>query len=910
MVTKAAQPFTFVTCPACEHAPDACPACQNRRAALWFMGRFFVWDKAVDRWTIAEEKLQRVLHRGFNLALGLLGVVGIVMLVLQAREQKLVADVGVFLDFLGQRSGAHLTAGFALLAILILISRLTKANQTRAFVVPRDSELMNVPAPSLAWADVMANAQRFENVAPVFIEPAQRAIEGAWSLAERLHDAEVTPLHIFASLFAFHDTQVVFGRLGVESKALSDRVTRALSALPKADRTPRLGQVAVTSILRAYLEGALAGRPVVDITELLVAVGHDATVAEILADLAIDNQKLRNVVAWISISRRLSRSHRRWRGQASYRGRGGMNRAFTAIATPMLDQYSHDLTQLARSGVLAQCIGREREFEEIFRVFESGRANPLLVGLPGVGKTAIVDGLAYRMVADDVPPVLQDRRLVSLSTAALVGAAGRQGELEERFTIILNEVARSGNIILYIDNVQNLMGLTTEGGSRLDLAEILAQAVGRHAFLCLATTNPTDEHRYVERSGLASVLQRVPINEVDTNGGIQILEGKVGATEYKLGVLFSYDAIERAVTLSQRYLHDRYLPEKAVSLAEEAAVYVHKTRGKGSTVTGEDVAAIVAERTNIPVTQVTEAETAKLLHLEEKIHERVIGQDEAVKAVSAALRRARAELRDVKRPIANFLFLGPTGVGKTELAKAVAEVYFGDERTMIRLDMSEYQVQSSLGRLIGTAEGEGGFLTETVRKNPFTLLLLDELEKAHPEILNVFLQVMDDGRLTDSTGRTIDFTNVILIATSNAGTAIIQAGIEAGETLESIKQRLLQRELGQYFRPEFLNRFDGIIVFKPLDFEQVIAITRLMLTQLGVLLKDKGVQLRVSEPAIMELAQSGFDPQFGARPLRRAIQEHVDNALANALLTGQLARRDIAILEPGGKIRVEKARAV
>ncbi len=275
------------------------------------------------------------------------------------------------------------------------------------------------------------------------------------------------------------------------------------------------------------------------------------------------------------------------------------------------------------------------------------------------------------------------------------------------------------------------------------------------------------------------------------------------------------------------------------------------------------------------------------------------------------MRRARAELRDAKRPIANFLFLGPTGVGKTELAKAVAEVYFGDENTMIRLDMSEYQVQSSLSRLIGSADNaEGGFLTEAIRKNPFTLLLLDELEKAHPDILNVFLQVMDDGRLTDSTGRTIDFTNVILIATSNAGTSVIQAGIQANEPLEHIKRQLISEELGKYFRPEFLNRFDGIIVFKPLDFEQVIAITKLMLGKLGGILQEKGIQLRVSEPAVMELAQKGFDPQFGARPLRRALQEHVDNALANALLTGQLARRDVAVLEPGGVVRVEKASEV
>lgn len=874
---------------------------------MWLMGKLFVWDRKVDRWHIAEERLQRGLHRAFNALLIIFGCAGLGVAAWQAREVGVQFELRSITDFLGARSTWNALVAFSLLGDLIVIARLVKGRQERVLVAHRDAELLAVPAPNMSWPDFVREQSRFQDVSGAFVDPAHRAIEGAWSLAERLQHTSVEPLHLFAALFALHDTQVVFGRLGISSKGLSERVTRALSRFPQGSVPPVVQGAFVGTLLRAYQEAVLGAKPVVDVPELIVAVGHDRVVGEILADLAVDEQKLRNVVAWISITRQLSRGYQHWRRQARFRGKGGMNRAFTAIATPMLDQFSRDLTQLARVGSLAHCIGRDREFEEVFRVFESGRANPLLVGLPGVGKTSIINGLAYRMVADDVPVVLQDKRLVSLSVASLVGNAGRQGELEERFNILLSEIARSGNIVLYIDNVQNLAGLTTEGSSRLDLAEMLAQALGHNAFPCIATTNPLDEHRYVERSSLQSVFQRVPVNEVDTNGGIQILEGKAGAIEFKQGVLFSYDALEKAVTLSQRYIHDRYLPEKAVGLAEEAAVYVHKTRGKGSVVTAEDVAAIVAERTSIPVTQVTQAETEKLLKLEERIHERVIGQDEAVKAVSASLRRARAELRDAKRPIANFLFLGPTGVGKTELAKAVAEVYFGDEKSMIRLDMSEYQVQSSLGRLIGTPDGEGGYLTEAVRKNPFTLLLLDELEKAHPDILNVFLQVMDDGRLTDSTGRTVDFTNVILIATSNAGTSTIQAGINAGEKLESIKQRLVSQELAQYFRPEFLNRFDGIIVFTPLDFPQVIAITKLMLAQLGVILKEKGVQLRVSEAAIMELAQTGFDPQFGARPLRRAIQEHVDNALANALLTGQLARRDVAVLEAGGKVRVEKA---
>jgi ATP-dependent Clp protease ATP-binding subunit ClpC len=543
---------------------------------------------------------------------------------------------------------------------------------------------------------------------------------------------------------------------------------------------------------------------------------------------------------------------------------------------------------------------------------ESGKINPILVGNPGVGKTMIIEGVAERMTSEDVPEVLQDKRLVSLSVASLVSGAGKIGELEERLEVILNEIERAGNIVLYIDNIHNMIGVSSGSGETLDLSEILAHYLQQARFFVIASTDPINYRHYIERKGaLTTTFQKVEILEPETNNAIRILEGKAGGIEYRHKVFFSYEAIEKAVTLSQRYIHDRYLPEKAINLLEEVAIFVKRVKGKDAMVSGEDVAKIVSEKAKVKVTKITEKESETLLNLEDRIHERIIDQEEAVKAVASALRRARTELRDVDRPIANLLFLGPTGVGKTELAKTVAEVYFGSEKNMIRLDMSEYQTPSSINRLIGSAPGygqEAGYLTEAVRQNPFSLILLDELEKAHPDVLNVFLQVMDDGRLTDGTGRTIDFTNAILIATSNAGTQLIQDRMRENKSIEEIAQELMTSALSQYFRPEFLNRFDKIVVFKPLSQENIEEIVKLLLEKVGERLLLKGITLQASDEAIKELAAEGFDPIYGARPLRRLISEKVDDALAKFLLTGKLTRRDIAVLGPGGTIRVEKAR--
>jgi len=524
-----------------------------------------------------------------------------------------------------------------------------------------------------------------------------------------------------------------------------------------------------------------------------------------------------------------------------------------------------------------------------------------------VGKRAVVAGIAQLMLAEDVPKILEDKRLVGLNIAGLISGAS-PAEAADRMLRVANEISRAGNIVLFVDNVQQMSGVTSGESQTLDLMDVLAKVISNKRFIVLAATTPQNYSSYIEQDDLGDVTQKVDIKEMSDNDAILVLESKTGLLEAKNKVFFSYNALEKAVRLTKRYVFGRYLPEKAIDLIKEVVIFVRNHKGEKSLITKEDVAYIISQKVNIPLTKVTEEESDKLMNLESEIHQRVIGQDKAVQLVAEALRRSRAQLRDLKRPIANFLFLGPTGVGKTELAKTVAEVYFGDENNMVRLDMSEYQDQSSVYQMIGApGSNQGGVLTEAIRKNPFAIVLLDELEKAHPDILNIFLQVMDDGRLTDSLGRTIDFTNVILIATSNAGTQFIQDEVKNNRDIEDIKNDLINNELKKYFRPEFLNRFDGIVVFKPLTMDDVIAITRLLLNKTAQRLEEKGINLEFTDEAVEEFASVGYDPLFGARPLRRTLQNRVDNVLANYLLQNKLNRRDVVVLGSGGEISIKKA---
>jgi ATP-dependent Clp protease ATP-binding subunit ClpC len=537
----------------------------------------------------------------------------------------------------------------------------------------------------------------------------------------------------------------------------------------------------------------------------------------------------------------------------------------------------------------------------VLRVIEGGRRSVVLVGPDGTGRATLLAGIAQLMVEERVPDILKDRRLVSLSLTHLLSGVSAQ-EAQDRLLAVFSEVVRSKNVVLALPDLHLAAGTSVE--------PLLADGLSRGVAYAVATTDPRSYAETLEGTALGRLFEKVEVGEPSETDAIRILESKVGAIEHEHKVLFTYDAVEKAVKLSDRYMHEQYLPAKAIGVCREAAQAVAKARGERAQVTGEDVAAIVAEKTGVPVTAVAKDETQALLNMETRLHERVIGQDEAVKSVSSALRRARTELRSDARPIAAFLFLGPTGVGKTELAKAIAQAYFGSEEAMLRFDMSEYQQGGSAERLIGSAGRPEGLLTEAVRRRPFAILLLDELEKAHPDILNLFLQVFDDGRLTDAAGRTVDFTNCIIVATSNAGTPYLQQAVAEGKGTDEIRTRLMEVELRGIYRPELLNRFDGVIVFKPLTKDEVLQIAYLLIGAVSARLEPKGIGFRATDEAVAELAAKGFDPLFGARPLRRVIQEEVDNAIANALLEGRVRRRDTIVLKPGGQIEIEQAPAL
>lgn len=751
-------------------------------------------------------------------------------------------------------------------------------------------ELMLVDTPEKDQIDVLT----------FFDVKSLTALETAFSLANKFGHTYVEPIHLFIGAIEDDCASIIFGRLGILFDQVKDPLGRRLSTR-EIGSLNGLSDTAKDVLLSAFRNAYMQSRDVINPLEIFYeAFQHDDFLKDLLSGQKVSTEQFANMVDWIRINEKIQEQYVHFQKAATLKPTGAMNRAMTSVATPILDAFSEDLTTAAVHGQLAMTIGREQEIANVFRVIEGGRQSAILVGPSGVGKGSILGGIVMLMVEEKVPNVLKDKRLVRISLPHLI--SGVSAEIaQERLLLMLDEVAKSRNIILAISDLE----LLSE-----DLAPLLVDFLSRGNTFAIATTTPPDYTAQIERSILGRIFQKVVVDEPNVQTAIQILESKIGGIEYQKNVLFLYEAVEKAVTLSDRYMHELYLPKKAIEIAREVAEQVQKTAEKNKdriVITGNDVAKVIASKTGIPVTNVVEDEKMKLLHIEDEMHTRVIGQDEAVKAIASALRRARADVQSGKRPIATFLFLGPTGVGKTELAKTLAAVYFGGEQMMIRADMSEFQDVRSLDKLIGTpGSNQGGIFSEAVRTRPFSVILLDELEKADPNILNVFLQILDDGRVTDAAGRVIDFTNTIIIATSNAGTSYIQDAVARGESIDSIKTHLMEEELRSVYRPEFLNRFDGIVVFSPLREEQILQITKLMIAQVAKRLETKGIGFIATDAAIVELAHKGYDPKFGARPLRRVVQEEVDNAVANALLEGKVQRRDTILLDVGGIMTIQK----
>ena len=607
------------------------------------------------------------------------------------------------------------------------------------------------------------------------------------------------------------------------------------------------------------------------------------------------------------------------RGQSQTAVRAAPRRA----ETKTLDQYSRDLTLLARQGALDPVIGREREIRRAIQILSRrSKNNPVLIGEPGVGKTAVAEALAQRICDGRVPEDLRDKRLVSLDLTAMLAGTKYRGDFEERVKVVLKEVERAGNVILFIDELHTIVGAGSAEGA-IDAANILKPALGRDALQVIGATTLEEYRRHIEKdAALERRFQPVRVSEPTEEETLTILRGVRERLERHHRLTFSDEALHAAVRLSVRYIGDRFLPDKAIDLLDEAASRVRLQAFSAPSerrrpVTAEDVAQVVSQWTGIPAAAITRDEGQRLLHMEDVLHRRVMGQPDAVRAVSAAVRRSRVGLGDPNRPIGSFLFLGPTGVGKTELCRALAEALFGDEKALIRIDMSEYMERHAVSRLIGSPPGyvgheEGGQLTEAVRRKPYSVVLFDEIEKAHEDVFNLLLQVMDDGCLTDSLGRRVNFKNTVVVMTSNIGAKAITdsrrpLGFTPAENGPERSDReireLVFADLRRTFRPEFLNRVDETIVFHRLGQPELRAIAQKLLSAVSRRMERSGVHLTVEEAALDTLVRQGYDPRYGARPLRRAIQSAIEDPAAELLLSGSLAPGDTALAQTrGGKI--------
>ena len=792
-----------------------------------------------------------------------------------------------------------------------------------------------------------------------FTERAQQVLVLAQEEAKRLNHNFIGTEHILLGLVregsgiasrALQNLTVELPRVRAEVEKIIGKGDKVLSQ--GISYTPRAKKV----IELAIEEGQNFGHNYVGTEHLLLGLLREGEgiAAQVLTNLGVDLKKVRREVVQLL------------GGEAQ---QGGASGGKTVPQTPTVDAFGRDLTKLAREGKLDPVIGRGQEIERVIQILSRRtKNNPCLIGEPGVGKTAIVEGLAQRITEGDVPDILLDKRVVTLELAAVVAGTKYRGEFEERLRKLMLELQQAGNVVIFIDELHTIIGAGAAEGA-IDASNILKPALSKGELQAVGATTLDEYRKYIERDpALERRFQPIMVGEPTKGESLEILKGLRDRYEAHHRVKITDEALEAAVKLADRYIQDRFLPDKAIDLIDEAASRVRlrnytappdlkemedkldsirqekdaavrnqefehaaqlrdkeqqfraklnelkkewekkKVVSDQVLVTEEDIAYIVSAWTGIPVQKLAEEESARLLRMEEILHRRVIGQHEAVQAISRAIRRGRAGLKDPKRPIGSFIFLGPTGVGKTELARSLAEALFGDDNAMIRLDMSEYMEKHTTARLVGAPPGyvgyeEGGQLTEKVRRKPYSVILMDEIEKAHHDVFNILLQILEDGRLTDGKGRTVNFRNTVLIMTSNVGANFIKKQPTMGfrpegqeKNYEQMKGRLLE-ELKRTFRPEFLNRVDDTIVFKVLTEADIAKIVDLMLSELAGRIAEYGLKLEVTPAAKELLAREGFDPVYGARPLRRVIQKRLEDGISEEMLRGRFTAGDLILVE-------------
>lgn len=694
--------------------------------------------------------------------------------------------------------------------------------------------------------------------------------------------------NIKQALFSTRQTQFILVRLGIGSDSfLENQFDQNIAIEDIMLKAGEFAQIEESQLIKiGHVTGAVFA---LDKSLEKVMVDHDIVIEDVL-----------NVVSW---------QERIWNeldapseliNPSKLRFTGGVGRDWASGYTNYLDKFANDVTDIVTSPHFDhQFIAHKNQIDEVERILSrSGKHNVLLIGETGIGKRTMVLGFARRLVMGDTLMPLRHKRLVELDVSSILANASSSGVLEARLIGLLNEAVKAGNVILYIDDIERLLLNNDNKAGSVNAGEILLPYLQSSVFQLIGTISPADYHMAIERQmAIASSFEKIEISEPDEKTTIRIMQEVAPSMEMRHGVVATYQALRQIVVRASRYLPQRKFPEKGIDILDEVAVDV-ATKSKSKLITPEAVDALLSQKTNMPIGEAKEEEKESLLNLEQSLHERVINQTNAIEAISNALRRSRAGVKTEGKPVGTFLFLGPTGVGKTETAKALAEIYFKSEKEMLRIDMSEYQEISSLRRLIGDeTQGLGGALTNGIREKPFTVVLLDEIEKAHPKILDIFLQVLDEGRLTDALGQVADFRNAIIIATSNAGANFIRQSIEANIQnfdMNAITKELLnQIQNDNIFRPEFLNRFDSVIAFRPLTIEELEKVVDLQLNALNKRLSNRQITVKLSEGARSKLAKLGFDPTYGARALTRAMSNSLENLLAQKLLKEEIQKGQI-----------------